>query len=36
MWQINKHFKTLLNEDLAFEKYGMEDIQGYAIRDFAR
>lgn len=36
MWQINKHFKTLLDQDMAFEKYGMEDIQGYAIRDFAR
>lgn len=35
-WQINKHFRTVQEEDTAFEKFGMEDIQGYAIRDFAR
>jgi hypothetical protein len=32
MYQINRNFQQIKDQDEAFEKKGMDDIQGLAIR----
>ena len=36
IFQINRKFKIIKQQDEAFEKYGMNDIKGNYIKDFAR
>ena len=36
LFQISRKFKILQMQDEAFEKYGMKDIEGTSIKDFAR
>lgn len=36
LWQINKHLATLKKQDFAFFKFGLHDIKGHMITDFAR
>lgn len=36
LWQINNKFTAIKEQDLAFERYGMNDIKLYEIKYFAR
>ena len=36
VFQINRHLNTLRRQDLAFFKFGMHDVMGHLITDFAR
>ena len=35
-YQIHKHFRQLYEQDTAFERFGMSDIEGSKIKYFAR